>query len=290
MSEQAVQERADGCRAADALPKYRTIGAGVAITPTVSVVVPAKNEARNLCHVFASIPAWVDEIVLVDGHSTDDTVEVACQLCPAVRVIVQVGRGKGDALQAGFEACKGEIIVMLDADGSTDGMEIARFVAALVTGADYAKGSRFASGGVSEDITFARRWGNWIFITLVNRLFGTRYTDLCYGYNAFWARHLQALDLDCSGFEIETVMNVRAVKAGLWIQEIPSHEHPRLHGESNLRIIRDGWRIAKVIVRERFLRSQHQCRQLKRVGTSAPKVLPTRSRSNQEEEEEEAAL
>ena len=231
---------------------YRAIGIGVAIMPSVSVVIPAKNEARNLEHVFGTIPEWVDEIVLVDGHSTDDTVEVAQKLCPGIRIVHQEGRGKGDALQAGFAAAEGEIIVMMDADGSTDGAEIPRFIGALVTGADFAKGSRFASGGGTDDMTFSRRLGNRILSTLVNWFFGTRYTDLCYGYNAFWAKHLSKLDLDCDGFEVETVMNVRAAKAGLAIQEIPSHEHLRLHGMSNLKVMRDGIRIGRFIVRERF--------------------------------------
>jgi glycosyltransferase involved in cell wall biosynthesis len=232
---------------------YRAIGIGVAIMPSVSVVIPAKNEARNLEHVFGTIPEWVSEIVLVDGHSTDDTVAVAQKLHPAIRIVHQQGRGKGDALQAGFAAAEGEIIVMMDADGSTDGGEILRFVGALVTGADFAKGSRFASGGGSDDITFSRHLGNRILSGLVNSFFGTRYTDLCYGYNAFWAKHLSKLDLNCDGFEIETVMNVRAAKAGLAIQEIPSYEHLRLHGMSNLKVFRDGMRIARFIVRERFL-------------------------------------
>ncbi len=233
---------------------YRAIGIGVPIMPSVSVVIPAKNEARNLEHVFGTIPEWVNEIVLVDGHSVDDTVAVAQKLHPAVKIVHQRGRGKGDALQAGFAAAEGEIIVMMDADGSTDGTEIPRFLQALMEGADFAKGSRFTKGGGSDDITATRRYGNWILITLVNMLFGTRYTDLCYGYNGFWSRHLPVLDLDCPGFEIESVMNIRAVKAGLWVREVPSHEHARMHGESNLHVIRDGWRIAKVIARERLLR------------------------------------
>jgi glycosyltransferase involved in cell wall biosynthesis len=270
MPEQAVTSRVDTPEFTGELSEYRAIGDGLAIAPTVSVVIPAKNEARNLGHVFATIPAWVDEIVLVDGQSADDTVAVARELFPEVKIIAQEGRGKGDALRAGFEACKGEIIVMIDADGSTDGAEITRFVGALLTGADYAKGSRFASGGGSDDITATRRLGNSVFITLVNRLFSTRYTDLCYGYNAFWARNLPALALDCDGFEIETVINIRAAKAGLWIQEIPSHERPRVHGKSNLHIIRDGWRIVKVIMRERFLDRKNLRKQ--RARGSMPEV------------------
>lgn len=229
---------------------FRVIVDGLAVTATVSVVVPAKNEARNLAHVFASIPPWVDEVVLVDGRSVDDTVAEARRLLPDVRIVSQQGRGKGDALREGFRASKGDIIVMLDADGSTDGGEIPRFVGALVAGADFVKGSRFASGGGSDDITAIRRLGNRVLSCLVNLLFGTQYTDLCYGYNAFWSRHVPALDLDCDGFEIETVMNIRAAKAGLRVHEVPSHECSRVHGESNLHIVRDGWRIAKFIVSE----------------------------------------
>jgi hypothetical protein len=87
---------------------------------------------------------------------------------------------------------------------------------------------------------------------LVNRMFRTQFTDLCYGYNAFWTRHLSALRIDCPGFEVETLMNIRAAKAGLRIQEIPSFERPRLHGESNLSAIGDGWRILRLIAQEKF--------------------------------------
>lgn len=259
---------------------YRAIGKGFGIVPSISVVIPAKNEARNLEHVFGRIPDWVDEIVLVDGHSTDDTVAVAEKLKPDVRIVRQPGRGKGNALKAGFEAAKGEIIVMMDADGSTDGLEIPRFIAALTTGADFAKGSRFASGGGSDDITFARHLGNRILSTLVNRLFGTRYTDLCYGYNAFWAKHLSKLDLNSDGFEIETVMNVRAAKVGLLIQEIPSHEHSRLHGMSNLHVVKDGLRIAKFIIHERFSASGRARKSVRPTTKSVPGAIATPARNS----------
>jgi glycosyltransferase involved in cell wall biosynthesis len=222
----------------------------LAISATVSVIIPTLNEAQNLPHVFAALPDWISEVVIVDGRSTDDSVAVARQLRPDVKVVMQTGAGKGNALLAGFAASTGDIIVAMDADGSTDGREIVRFVAALTAGADFVKGSRFACGGGSEDLTAARRLGNKFLGALVNALFGTRYTDLCYGYNAFWARHLEILALDCSGFEVETLMNIRAAIAGLCVHEVPSFEYRRVYGASNLRIVLDGWRIAKVIVRE----------------------------------------
>ncbi|MFD9941429.1 glycosyltransferase family 2 protein [Nonomuraea sp. NPDC059023] len=221
------------------------------LSTSVTVVVPAMNEAENLPHVFATLPSWIDEVILVDGNSTDDTVAVARRLRPDLHVVTQTGRGKGNALIAGFAAAKGDIIVMIDADGSTDGREIGLFVEALIEGADFAKGSRYAPGGGSSDISVLRSFGNRVLTGLTNLLYGTRYTDLCYGYNAFWARHLDAMALDCDGFEIETLMNVRAAQAGLLIQEVPSHEHCRIHGESNLHAVRDGWRVLKTILRER---------------------------------------
>jgi glycosyltransferase involved in cell wall biosynthesis len=218
----------------------------------VSVVIAALNEAQNLPHVFPRLPEGLHEVVLVDGHSIDGTVTVARKLRPDVRILAQSGRGKGNALADGFAACTGEIIVALDADGSTDAAEIPRFVAALCSGADFVKGSRFAQGGSSTDITCARSVGNYVLGAFVNALYGTRYTDLCYGYNAFWARCLPYMRVDCDGFEVETLINVRIAKAGLVIHEVPSYEHARMHGASNLRAVRDGCRVLRTIVLERM--------------------------------------
>lgn len=222
----------------------------------VSVVIPTLNEARNLPHVLPHIPADIHEVILVDGGSVDETVEVARSLLPSIRVVIEPRRGKGAALCAGFRAAEGDIIVMLDADGSTDPTEIPRFVDALLGGADFAKGSRFLPDGGSTDISRLRALGNRGFVSLVRLLFGGRYTDLCYGYNAFWASVLPVLALDGSGFEIETMMNVRALREGLRISEVPSFERSRIYGVSNLRTFRDGWRVLRTIFRERLARQQ----------------------------------
>ena len=228
--------------------------------PRVSVVIPTYNEAANLPHVFEALPP-VDEVIIVDGHSTDGTVAAARSLRPDVKVVMQTRRGKGNALACGFAAATGEIIVMIDADGSTDPAEIPRYVQALLDGADYAKGSRFTDGGGSDDITPTRRLGNKALNGLVNMLYGTEFTDLCYGYNAFWSYVLPVLGLTPGadgdemlwgdGFEIETIINTRAAKAGLRIAEVPSHEANRLHGSSNLHTVRDGFRVLKAIRKER---------------------------------------
>ena len=217
----------------------------------VSVVIPALNEAENLPHVFPRLPDGLHEVIIVDGRSTDGTIEVARRLRPDVRIVLQDGKGKGNALAAGFAAATGDIFVMLDADGSTDAAEIPRFVSALCNGADFVKGSRFAQGGASSDITFTRRLGNRGLNALVNALYGTSYTDLCYGYNAFWARCLPYMRVDCDGFEVETLINVRIAKGGLVIHEVPSYERDRIHGTSNLHAVRDGSRVLRTIALER---------------------------------------
>jgi glycosyltransferase involved in cell wall biosynthesis len=223
----------------------------------ISVVIPTLNEAANLPHVFARLPlAALFEIILIDGHSTDDTIAVARELCPSVRVLLQDGKGKGNALACGFAAAQGDIIVMLDADGSTDPQEIPAYVDALFDGADFAKGSRFMDGGGSVDITPFRMTGNRFLNGTVNALFGTRYTDLCYGYNAFWADVRPTINVDCAGFEVETLINVRVAKAGLNVAEVPSVEQERIHGVSKLHPIRDGLRVLRTILKERFARRE----------------------------------
>jgi glycosyltransferase involved in cell wall biosynthesis len=249
-----IPKQTAGHSAEKAEPSARTA------RPRVSVVIPTLNEARNLDHVFAALPAGLHEVILVDGHSVDGTPDVARRLRPDVRVVNQTRTGKGNALACGFAAATGDIIVMIDADGSTDPGEIPRFVEALTSGADFAKGSRFAPGAGSSDITPLRKLGNKLLGLAVNIMYGTRYSDLCYGYNAFWARHAPAFGLQAEapgqrkvwgdGFEIETVLNLRASAAGLAITEVPSFEHARIHGESNLRTLRDGQRVLRTILTE----------------------------------------
>jgi glycosyltransferase involved in cell wall biosynthesis len=230
--------------------QYRSIASEY--KPTVSVVIPTRNEAGNLRHVFDRMPSWIDEIVIVDAASTDGTVAEALRCWPTARIVQQVGKGKGGALVQGFATATSDIIVMLDADGSTDPAEIPRFIGALRTGADFAKGTRYATGGGSADLTFSRSVGNRVLRGLVNQFWGARFTDLCYGYNAFWRRCLPELAVHTSGFEIETLLAVRALQARIRVVEVPSYESERISGSSNLNAFRDGMRILRTIAAERI--------------------------------------
>jgi glycosyltransferase involved in cell wall biosynthesis len=237
---------------ADAFPHYSP-------RPKVSVVIPALNEEHNLRHVAERMPEDVDEVVFVNGDSQDNTAAVARHLWPTGVHINQSRRGKGNALACGIAAATGDIIVTIDADGSTDPAEIPRYVDALMAGADYAKGSRFIPGGGSTDITKFRWLGNKGLNILVNVLFATRFTDLCYGYNAFWRHCLDVIclpDVDAQetqwgdGFEIETMINTRIGASQLTIVEVYSYESSRIYGASNLNAIADGFRVLSTICRE----------------------------------------
>jgi hypothetical protein len=232
------------------------------VAPKVSIVVPVKNEAANLRVVLPRLPK-VHEVIVVDGNSVDGSAAVAREVLPEALVVNQTRTGKGNALAAGFLAATGDIIVMFDADGSADPAEIPAFVQALVDGADFAKGSRFATGGGSEDITVLRSWGNHGLNLVANTVFGTAFSDLCYGYNAFWRDLVPLLDLPAQelaapetgmvwgdGFEIETVINCRMAAAGVQVAEVGSVELSRIHGESNLRTFSDGFRVLRTIVAE----------------------------------------
>ncbi len=232
---------------------YSTVRKQRPLRPKVSVIIPTLNEAKNLPFVLPRVPTWVEEIIIVDGFSKDGTPEVAKLLHPKVRVVPEGKRGKGNALRRGFTEARGDIIVTLDADGSTLPSEIGRFVRTLRDGADFVKGSRFLQGAGTSDMGWLRRAGNSGLTLLVKMLFGGSYSDLCYGYNAFWRDVLPLLDLDATGFEIETMMNVRALQAGLRVVEVHSFESERIHGESNLRTFPDGWRVLRTILRERLL-------------------------------------
>jgi hypothetical protein len=208
----------------------------------VTVVIPAKDEARNVAWVLRRLPPGIDEVILVDGASKDDTVAVARAVRPDIVVAAECAPGKGAAMRTGMDLAQGDIIVTIDADGSMDPAELDRYIQ-CAHDVDLVKGSRFARDGGTEDMSAIRRLGNAVLLWLVNILYGARLTDLCYGYCAIRRSALPALALRCDGFEIETEMTVRALRAGLRVGEVPSFELPRRYGTSHLRAISDGWRV-----------------------------------------------
>lgn len=220
--------------------------------PRISVIFPTLNEANNLPLILPHIPLdIVSEVIVVDGRSTDGTIAIAKACLPSVKIVIEETSGKGAAMRAGYKAATGDILIVIDADGSNDPREIGRYVRALLEGADFVKGSRFAPNGGTTDMPRYRKFGNGVFVMMVNALFDTGFTDLCYGYHAFWRYCLDVMDLeDIDGFEIDTALYIRAVRERLRIAEVPSFEGYRFYGEGKLKTLPDGWRVLMTIFRE----------------------------------------
>jgi len=221
--------------------------------PRITALICTLNEEENLPYVLPEIPEWVDEILLVDAHSTDRTVDVARELCPDIRILYQPGKGKGDALKHGIENASGDIIVTLDADGATDPGEMDKFVEPLLNGYDFAKGSRFVHDFPANKPKH-RILGNLIITITSGILFFRRYTDLCSGYNGFWRSKVdKALNpWPSDGFENEPFINTRVTKRGLKVIEVGYEEKGRLSGDIKERSWRQGSKAIKSIIRERF--------------------------------------
>jgi glycosyltransferase involved in cell wall biosynthesis len=217
---------------------------------TVSLIIPTLNEAQSIAMVLPRIPDSVDEIVIVDAHSDDDTLGVVAAVCPRAVRITQHGRGKGDALMQGVMASRGDIIITMDADGSMAPELVPQLVSLLVDGTDFVKGSRSLRGGGSADFTPLRRFGNWALTVATNVLHGTHYTDITYGLNAYRRDVVEEIGSLSPGFEFEIEVAIRAGRLGMSIGEVPCYEDARIGGESKLHPFRDGFAILRSIVRE----------------------------------------
>ncbi len=219
----------------------------------VSIVIPTLNEEMNIGEVIRGVKHQLSdysyEIIVVDGHSSDGTVRVARRL--GARILYD-NHGKGSALIKGLSSAKGNILVSMDADLSHEPRELRLLIDAIDIGYDLCTGSRFLIGGGSEDIPPLRVIGNKFFVFLVNVIFHANYTDMCYGYRSFRKSALKKLDLKEKGFGIETEINIKAVKKGLKVIEIPSTEKKRASGTGKLTTFGDGYVILKTILKNAF--------------------------------------
>lgn len=217
--------------------------------PTITVLMCTINEQESLPHVLPKVPQWVDEVLMVDGGSSDRTVEIACALRPDIRILRQPGKGKGDAIKCGVRESKGDIVITLDADGETDPDDLARFIEPLMDGFDFVKGSRLARGR-PVTMQFHRWVGNKILAWTYNVLHGTRYTDVASGYYAFRRRAFLDIDLSLDGFEMDQEMLVKVAKSGLKVTEVFHRTSGRIAGVSKLPDIKAGFTAWWIIIRE----------------------------------------
>jgi glycosyltransferase involved in cell wall biosynthesis len=219
------------------------------MSPYISIVIPTFNEASNIERVMEGIAKALHrysyEVIIVDKHSPDGTAGKAKAMGASV---LYDDKGKGSALVKGLARARGKVVISMDADLSNRPAELVRLIKGIEGGNDICMGSRFLKGGGTGDMPLQRRLGNKFFVMLVNLLYGSHYTDLCYGYRSFARGVAQKLDLKERGFGIETEINIKAQKAHLRVIEVPSYEKPRVRGEAKLHGLKDGYVILRTIL------------------------------------------
>lgn len=219
----------------------------------ISIIIPTLNEEENIDTILGNIRREMGErdeeyeILVVDAYSDDSTQEIAEE--NGCRVILQEG-GKGAAIKRGLKEAQGDIIVTIDADLSHRATELGLLIEGIDSGYDLCLGSRFIQGGGTNDMPIHRYMGNRFFVFLVNLIWRTNLSDLCYGYRSFRADAFADVDLKSTGFDIETEFTIRAAKNNLKMLEVPSFEKQRQGGNAKLKTFSDGWRILHTILHE----------------------------------------
>jgi glycosyltransferase involved in cell wall biosynthesis len=226
------------------------------VTAPVTLVVLTLNEIDGVTDVFPKLPLHLlDEVLVVDGGSTDGTLDFFA--ARGVKVIRQDKRGRGEAFRIAAQQARNDWLIFFSPDGNEDPDDIPRLIDGLIAGHDMVIASRFMAGARSEDddkfLFGSRRWGNLLFTWLVNVLCGgrTRIHDTINGYRAITRQAFARLHPDAEGYAIEFQMSIRALQLGLRVLEIPTHESPRIgRGVSKLNAIPVGLKFAALLVRE----------------------------------------
>jgi glycosyltransferase involved in cell wall biosynthesis len=220
----------------------------------ISVLLPAFDEAMTIGPLVRGCLAHTPppcEVLVVDDGSTDDTGTLA--EAAGARVLRLPGnRGKGVAVREGLAAVRGDVVVMLDADGQDDPAEIPSLLAALTDDVDMVVGSRFRGQFGAGSITPLNYAGNRFLTFVLNVLFATRMTDTLAGFKALRVSRLRGLRFEARRYDIEVELLVRLLRAGARVIEIPVRRAARVHGTSRLDSFRDGTRVLGRIVRLRL--------------------------------------
>jgi len=217
----------------------------------VSLIIPTRNEEGCIGQVLREVPRdLVDEVVVIDGHSTDGTEEeVKKELRPQDSFVLQKGKGYGGAFLEGFDIVTGDVIIMMDADGSHDPSDIKAILDKVHRGYEYVMASRYATGGHSHDDTIIRWVGNRVFTWMTNMIHGTDVTDSLYLFTAITRDGLEKLNLKSAGFEFCTEIVVKAHRAGLRFAEVPAVERSRFAGKTKVNAFWHGLKILRMILR-----------------------------------------
>ncbi len=202
----------------------------------ISIIIPAKDEGEGIGKVLESVRSYADEIIVVDGHSIDNTREIVENF--GARYVLDNNKGRGDAVRIGIEKAKNDILVFFDADGSHEPKDIPRLLQPLSEGeADLVIGSRRTGGSLDVIINFTgiiRVAGCDFIAMIINYRWKANLTDVLYSFRAIKTEVARDLDLRANDFDIEQEMIIECFKRGYRVKEIPSREYARAWGKSKL--------------------------------------------------------
>jgi glycosyltransferase involved in cell wall biosynthesis len=216
-----------------------------------TLLLPTLNEIEAVRAIVPQIrKEWVDEIICIDGGSTDGTVEFMRE--HGIRVHSQSGRGFGQGMLQGMHLATGDIVVEFTPDGNAIPADIPRMIDKVREGYDLVVASRYLPPAKSYDDDWLTATGNWLFTRIVNVMFGTRYTDVLIGFRAYRRAAALPLGLDTPGLSWPCQGSIRFARAGLRIIEIPADEPARIGGARKMKPIKTGLEIWRVILREFF--------------------------------------
>jgi glycosyltransferase involved in cell wall biosynthesis len=214
-----------------------------------TLLLPTLNEIEAVQVIVPQIrKEWVDQIIVVDGGSTDGTVEF--MQARGLEIYSQSRRGYGHAMAHGLQIASGDIVVEFTPDGNSIPEDIPRIIAKVKEGYDLVIGSRYKEGAQSDDDDWLTAKGNWLFTTAVNVLFGARYTDVLVGFRAYRRKEALTLALDAPGLSWPCQSSIRFARAGFRVTEIPACEPERIGGTRKMRPLKTGWEIVKLILRD----------------------------------------
>lgn len=214
-----------------------------------SLIIPALNEVKSIGETLKQVPKdFVDEIIVADGHSTDGTPELVRKL--GYRVVEEEGMGFGSAIISGIKESTGDVIIIMDADGSHNPKDIPRLLEKIKEGYDIGWGSRYLPGGGSADDTLLRHFGNKFFTFLTRLIHGVKVADILYLFAAFRREVFDSLELKSTGFEFCIELPVKAHKAGFKFGEVSCFERKRFADESRVKDFSDGLKILLAILKK----------------------------------------
>lgn len=216
---------------------------------TSTLLLPMLNEIEAAQVIVPQIRKdWVDEIIVIDGGSTDGTVEYVKS--QGLRVHTQSARGYGEGMLQGLKLASGDIVVEFTPDGNALPDDIPRIIAKMQEGYDLVVGSRYLGSTKSDDDDWLTARGNWLFTAIVNLLFRAHYTDVLVGFRAFRRDKALNLKLDTPGLSWPCQSSIRFARAGLKVTEIPAREPARIGGVRKMRPFKTGLEICRLIVRD----------------------------------------